>query len=221
MRVLDTLVKSGKFAMAARMAAYGRACTSWAIKRGSLAENPFAALPLDAVEKRDRVLNDDELRAIWLATAGNGSFNAIVRALLPTGQRRKEVAGMTWGELSDDRSAWTLPAARAKNGVAHNIPLSAPMRALIEVNTAAETFGGTTNEPPRSTPSQRAHARTGLNSRRQQRFPDIIVRGPRAGQHEEKSAADGFDVFLQRLAVQPVLHGEKAGGQIRLIADEQ
>ena len=133
-RVLDGLTKDGKAAMASRTAAYGRACYSWAIKRGSLTENPFANLPLAPVEKRDRVLSDDELRAIWLATAEPGSFNAIVRALMLTGQRREEVAGMTWGELAADRSAWTLPAARAKNGVAHVVPLSAPMRDLIEAN---------------------------------------------------------------------------------------
>lgn len=130
-RVLDELTKDGKAAMAARTAAYGRACYSWAIKRASLAENPFAALPLAPVEKRDRVLSDDELRAIWKATKEPGAFNAIVRTLILTGQRREEVAGMSWGELSADRSAWTIPAARAKNGIAHIVPLSEPVLALI------------------------------------------------------------------------------------------
>jgi integrase len=140
-RVLDTLTKDGKAAMASRTAAYGRACYGWAIKRGSLTENPFAALPLAPVEKRDRVLTDDELRAIWLATTGPGAFNAIVRALILTGQRREEVAGMSWGELAADRNAWTIPAARAKNGIAHIVPLSAPMRALIAANEADTSHG--------------------------------------------------------------------------------
>jgi integrase len=133
-RVLDAMAKDGKIAMASSTAAYGRACFSWAIKRGSLTENPFAALPLAPVEKRDRVLTDDELRAIWQVTTESGAFNAIVRALILTGQRREEVAGMTWCELAPDRNAWTIPAARAKNGVAHIVPLSAPMHALIAAN---------------------------------------------------------------------------------------
>ncbi len=67
--------------MASRTAAYGRACYQWAVKRGSLSANPFQDLPLAPVAKRERVLTDDELRAIWKATEGPGSFNAIVRTL--------------------------------------------------------------------------------------------------------------------------------------------
>ena len=69
-RVLDNLAKDGKNAMASRTAAYGRACYQWAVKRGSPPFNPFASLPLEPVAKRDRVLSDDELRAIWKATGG-------------------------------------------------------------------------------------------------------------------------------------------------------
>ena len=131
-RLLDALTADGKAAMAARTAAYGRACYAWAIKRGSLTQNPFEALPLEPVEKRERVLSDDELRAVWQATEAAGAFNAIVRALILTGQRREEVAQMTWDEIAPDLSAWTIPAARAKNGVAHIVPLSRQMRVHLE-----------------------------------------------------------------------------------------
>ena len=123
-RVLDTLAKDGKTAMASRTAAYGRACYHWAVKRGSLSANPFENLPLEPVAKRDRVLTDDELRAVWNTTGGPGSFDAIVRMLILTGQRREEVAGMTWDEIAPDLSTWTLPPTRAKNNVAHVVPLS-------------------------------------------------------------------------------------------------
>src|SRR6516164_9556971 len=46
--------------------------------------------------------------------------------------RRGEVAGMTWGELSDDLTIWSLPAERTKNGIAHNVPLSTPIRDLLK-----------------------------------------------------------------------------------------
>jgi integrase len=36
-----------------------------------------------------------------------------------TGQRRGEVAGMTWAELSDALTSWTLPGERTKNGAVH------------------------------------------------------------------------------------------------------
>ena len=130
-RVLDSLASAGKNAMASRTTAYGRASYQWAVKRGSLTTNPFQDLPLTPVVKRERVLTDDELRAIWRATEGPGSFNAIVRTLLLTGQRREEVAGMKWGEIAANLSAWTIPGARAKNGVAHLVPLSSPAQAIL------------------------------------------------------------------------------------------
>ena len=112
-RVLDDLTKDGKTAMASRTAAYGRACYHWAVKRGSLTANPFQDLPLAPVAKRERVLSDAELAAVWKATAGPGSFNAIVRTLILTGQRREEVAGMTWDELAPTcRLGPSRPAAQ-------------------------------------------------------------------------------------------------------------
>ncbi|MBV9289151.1 MAG: integrase arm-type DNA-binding domain-containing protein [Hyphomicrobiales bacterium] len=139
-RVLDGLAKEGKSAMATRTAAYGRACYHWALKRGSLAVNPFHDLPLEPVAKRERVLTDDELRSIWQATDGAGPFNAIVRMLLLTGQRREEVAAMTWDELAADLSTWTVPGSRAKNGAAHLVPLSPPAQIIVR---AAPRIEGT------------------------------------------------------------------------------
>ncbi len=130
-RVLDNLTKNGKAAMSSRTAAYGRACYHWATKRGSLTVNPFQDLPLAPVVKRERVLTDDELRSVWRATSGPGSFNAIIRTLMITGQRREEVAGMTWDEIAPDLSTWTIPGSRAKNGEEHIVPLSPQARAIL------------------------------------------------------------------------------------------
>ena len=41
-----------------------------------------------------------------------------------------------------------------------------------------------------------------------------------AGQHEEIAAAEGADVFLQRFAVEEVLHEDESVGKVCLIADE-
>ena len=130
-RVLDGLARDGKPAMASRTAAYGRAAYHWAVKRGSLAVNPFANLPQAPLARRERVLTDEELRAVWRATGKPGPFNAIVRLLILTGQRRDEAGGVTWDELDADLSVWTIPAARAKNGAAHLVPLSHEAQALL------------------------------------------------------------------------------------------
>lgn len=133
-RTLDAMSRSGSMAMAARTAAYGRACYSWATKRSAVAVNPFENLPATTIAKRERVLSDEELVAIWRATEGQGSFNHIVRTLVLTGQRREEVARMAWVEISPDIGAWTIPSARAKNGAAHIVPLSSPVADLLRAS---------------------------------------------------------------------------------------
>lgn len=146
-RALDSLARPAKApkrkrgisgdgaAIADRTAAYGRACFTWAAKRGSVASNPFAALPLPpAPAARDRVLTDAELAAIWKATeAGTTAapFGALVRMLILTGQRREEVAAMEWGEVADDLSAWTIPAGRTKNSRPHILPLPEMVRTIL------------------------------------------------------------------------------------------
>jgi integrase len=72
---------------------------------------------------RERVLNDDELRAIW-AAAGEGVFGAFVKYLLLTACRRNEAALMPWSEIGTANGngmvrdcgsiIWTLPAERNK-----------------------------------------------------------------------------------------------------------
>jgi integrase len=130
-KTLDSMARKGSTAMAARTAAYGKAAYGWGVKRGAFDVNPFVNLPVTPIAKRERVLSDDELGPIWRATNCPGPFNGIVRLLMLIGQRREEVAGMTWAELSDDFSTWTIPASRAKNGATHIVPLSAPAQDLL------------------------------------------------------------------------------------------
>jgi hypothetical protein len=56
---------------------------------------------------RTRVLDDDELRALWAATEGAGTFGAILRLCLLTGQRSRKVAAMKWADISAD-GEWTI-----------------------------------------------------------------------------------------------------------------
>ena len=142
--------KSKGAAMTGRTAAYGRAAFAWAVRRGMVPENPFAALPISkSIARRERVLNDDEIGEIWRA-AGHAAppYGTIIRLLILTGQRRGEVAGMNWLELSDDLSIWTIPSERTKNGTIHVVPLSAPVRNLLksllpdDANEAQRVIGG-------------------------------------------------------------------------------
>jgi integrase len=130
-RTLDGKLKSEAPSMASRTAAYGHAAFAWSVKRGTITSNPFAELPsMGSPAKRARVLSDEELAAVWRAT-DEAAYGLIVRMLILTGQRREEVAGMTWGELSDDLTAWTIPAERTKNRADHIVPLAEPAKNII------------------------------------------------------------------------------------------
>jgi integrase len=52
-----------------------------------------------------------------------GPYGAIVEVLALTGQRRDEVARMSWDEVDLERRIWTLPAARTKNDKPHTVQL--------------------------------------------------------------------------------------------------
>jgi integrase len=87
---------------------------------------------------RDRLLTDDELRAVWTtAEAGEGPFERLVQFLLLTAARRNEASQMRWSEI--DGGDWTLPAARNKVGVDLIRPLSATAQnVLAKVHRSAD-----------------------------------------------------------------------------------
>ena len=75
--------------------------------------------------ERDRVLADDEIRKLWEAT-GTGTFGAMVRMLLLTGQRREKVSTMRWSDIED--GVWKIPTAAREKG--HGGDLVLPEMAL-------------------------------------------------------------------------------------------
>ncbi len=80
---------------------------------------------------RKHVLDHDEIRAFWISTAAlDWPFAPFYRLLLLTGQRREEVAGMRWEEITLEKGIWRLPSKevyqpqRTKNGEEHFVDLS-------------------------------------------------------------------------------------------------
>ncbi len=138
-KAVDRMAKDSGPIQANRVRAYGRACFGWAVKRGTVTENPFGTLPKAAAEtSRDRVLTDAELGALWLACGQVGSsWSALVRLLILTLQRRGEVAGIAWTEVVGD--LWHLPRDRTKNGLATDVPLPA---AALDVLEMVDRFDG-------------------------------------------------------------------------------
>lgn len=93
-----------------------------------------------ALPSRERVLGDDELCIIWRASFLIGSpFGTMVRLLMLTGQRRSEVAQMSWQELDQEQALWMIPGGRTKNGVTALVPLS---REVVEELDGLALFAG-------------------------------------------------------------------------------
>jgi integrase len=130
---LDALVRNGKAAMAGRTLAYARAAFQWAHKRGKVPANPFQGLPISTnTTARERVLSDAEIAEVWAAAGTLGyPFGPFFRLAMLTLQRRTEVAGMRWSEMTDDLSQWTLSGPRMKSGRPHDVHLPQAARAIL------------------------------------------------------------------------------------------
>lgn len=152
--LLDEIVDRGSPIQANRALAAMRRMCGWAIERGLTDKSPCDGVRAPAAERsRDRVLSDDELKAVWKASDVIGwPFGALVRLLILAGQRRSEIAEMRWREIDFDAKVWTLPRERSKNGQAHVVPLSdaavAVLRSLPRVAGKAGYVFSTNGETP-------------------------------------------------------------------------
>jgi integrase len=115
---------------------------SWCVGRAVLDRSPAEGIPLPAkMVARDRVLTDRELAQIIQASRKmGGPYGGIVELLALTGQRREEVAAMTWGELDLRRRVWTLPKSRTKNAKEHAVHLSEQATAVLMRATVRGPF---------------------------------------------------------------------------------
>ena len=91
-------------------------------------------------QARSRILDDDELRAVW--HAAHGVFGAMLRFLLLTATRRNEALYAQRAEIVG--AEWTIPAARYKTKIDHVVPLSAAAQAVLPAS-AGDGFIFTAN----------------------------------------------------------------------------
>ena len=95
---------------------------NWAVARRHLKQSPAAGLALPTKPgKRDRVLSESELVAIYRAALQMGHpFGHIVIACIHTGMRRSEVASLKWSYITTEHI--TIPGELTKNGQQHILP---------------------------------------------------------------------------------------------------
>jgi integrase len=158
--LLEAIAERGAPIMANRVLAVIRKMFNFAIDQELVAGNPAARLGRPGTEQsRDRVLTDAELRAFWSeASAMPPAMAAFYQLRLVTAQRGAEVGTMRWGDLDlegADGAWWTIPKERAKNKLAHRVPLSAAAVQLL-----------LTLRPP-TAPAPEAFVLAGARGRRQ------------------------------------------------------
>jgi len=120
-------------ARAARAALAALFTSAW--KAGIVPQNIVVATEAPApAQDRKRVLDDDELVAIW-KSCGDDDYGKIIRLLMLTGCRRNEIGGLRWNEIGKNdkgKPIIALPADRVKNKRTHVLPLLPMAQEIID-----------------------------------------------------------------------------------------
>lgn len=132
--MLDAIEDQGSARLADKVLAQIRKAFNWWAARDELFNSPIVR-GMSRTKLKDltraRFLSDDEIRQLWEALDGfrPDAYGRIVRVLMLTGARLKEVAWLRWDEIEDD--AWTIPASRYKAKIDHTLPILPVVKALI------------------------------------------------------------------------------------------
>jgi integrase len=139
--MIRLLVETAPGADAQRRHIYGGLSRflSWARKQRLLETNPCDTLDKSDRPKpghaRDHVPTLKTLRAIWAAVEDEQACD-LIRFMLLVPLRRNEASGLRWREVDFDQNRIRIPAHRMKAREAHELPLSAQARAILEARKA-------------------------------------------------------------------------------------
>jgi len=140
--LLDAIVERGAPITANRTLAVVRKMFNFAISRDVVQSNPCVGVAAPAkARRRQRALTLAEIQIFWAVlptTKMRLQSQLALRLLLLTAQRCGEVLSAEWAEIDTVNRWWTIPGEKAKNGLAHRVPLSVPAwRVLQEARLAA------------------------------------------------------------------------------------
>jgi len=136
-RLLDTVQDTSGPGAADHLLAVVRGVMNWHESRSDDYTSPIARnmRRTDAkARKRSRILDDAELRAVWAVAKANGTFGAIVRLLLLTGQRREKVATMKFADVSVD-GVWQIDTEEREKGNGGALVLPEAALVIIQEQT--------------------------------------------------------------------------------------
>jgi integrase len=204
-----------------RLLAYIQKFFGWAVNRELVETSPAGFMKKPAQEhKRQRALDDDELRAFWRAAGKLGyPFGSLYQVLALTGLRLREAADARWSEIDLAKRVWVVPAARMKgpDGKArpHAVPISDDLLAILKElprsKVAAHDFLFSTTDGERPV--------SGF-SKSKARLDRIMLIGWRAlgrvkGEDRRGKAPEGFTVHDLRRVVRSGLSRLRIAEEVR------
>jgi integrase len=136
--VVEATVRRGKRAQAHNEFCHIRRLFRWAIPL-YLEHSPCSQLSPKRLigdrTRRDRILSDAEIAALWKATEPMGyPYGPLYRLLLLTGVRLSEASEASWDEFDFKERIWTIPAVRMKKTGTEAKPHIVPITdAILEV----------------------------------------------------------------------------------------
>lgn len=136
---LDSIARHSGPVSANRARTSLSALFAWAMRKGLHDSNPVVATETRKEKSRHRVLTDPELSTVW-NMLGDGDYADILRLLILTGQRAREIADLRWSEIDFDRDLISLPAERTKNARPHEVPMSGAVRDILKARTGTRDF---------------------------------------------------------------------------------
>src|SRR3954468_24710885 len=126
--LVSSVIERGSPVAANKILKVAKTFFGWCVGKALIERSPCEGVKPPTREiARDRILTDDELgRLIKAARQIGGAYGGIVELLALTGQRRDEVAHMSWDEVDLEKRVWNIPGSRTKNGKPHIVHLSEP-----------------------------------------------------------------------------------------------
>ncbi|KQT52279.1 MULTISPECIES: tyrosine-type recombinase/integrase [unclassified Aureimonas] len=114
---------------------------AYAMWQDIITTDPTRFVSAPSWKERERILNDNELRAVWQGLDAVADIEGVsvsppmalaIKLAAVTLQRRGEIVGMMVDEVDARARTWTMQGERTKNGRLHVVPLSDLAFSLIE-----------------------------------------------------------------------------------------
>lgn len=128
---LQPIVRRGSPVQANKVLTLLKQIFNYGLELGYLEINPCAVLTKRSVGGREvsrsRVLNDQEIQAVWCGlddTDISLYIKLAIKILIVTAQRRGEITRARWEHIDFEGNTWFIPEEHSKNGSSHKVPLS-------------------------------------------------------------------------------------------------